>query len=125
MPDWAWWQYIVGIVVVVMSLVAIKVVATFNVTDWLKHRDERRLDRLRALCPHTEIEVLPDGKLKVESLIGKPPLTYEWSCYRCGLRVPGGESQAWQITDAWGKDPLGWMKRTKRFTKLAKRLGYL
>ena len=121
MPDWEWWQYMI---VIVVTVVAVRVVATFNITDWIKHRHERRLDRLRALCPHTELE-FRDGEIHAQSLIGSPPMTVEWVCQRCGTHIRGGETQAMQIMAEWGSNPLRWAKRTKKFTKLAKRLGYL
>ena len=73
--EWEWWQVVIGVVV---AILAIRITATINVTEWLKHRDERAVRNLRSLCPHTEIEVSEGGEIKVQSTGYQPDGTVDW-----------------------------------------------
>ena len=52
------WQVLIGVVVAVS---AVRVVATFNVTEWLENRRKWRKEALTAICPHATAYVNADG----------------------------------------------------------------
>ena len=112
--EWEWWQVVIGVVV---AILAIRITATINVTEWLKHRDERAVRNLRSLCPHTEIEVSEGGEIKVQSTAISPMGTVDWVCQNCGMRFRGGQGQAAEVAQYWGQNPKLWMRQMKKYEK--------
>ena len=128
--DLSFWQLclLVAISAIPVStgLFALRVAVNFDLNAWVKRRDERRLSRVRALCPHVALKTVVDpssGEKRIRA-IGptSPPGSTEFVCQRCGLRFIGGEHQAQEFVDLYVKNPTLWMKDEARFEKAAKKL---
>ena len=65
MMEWEWWQVVIGLV---MAILAIRITATINVTELLKHRRDRQLQSLQALCPHVAIEMDAAERITIQGL---------------------------------------------------------
>ena len=111
------WQVLIGVVVAVF---AVRVVATFNVTEWLENRRKWRKEALTAICPHATAYVNADGNPEIRCLIVSPPGTIQAQCQRCGL-VVSSIHVAESVMEEWGRDPIGLVKREHLFIKKAKR----
>ena len=104
------------VVVVVLGALGLRVAVAF---DWNRYREARRKERkeqLRMLCTHTAFS--EEG---VESLFTSPFGSLDWVCARCG-GVVASEKTAFEIAKAWAQDPKGWLRREKKFEKLARKL---
>lgn len=116
-----WWQWCLVILSIGVVSIAVRVAFTLDLNAWMKRRDERRLDRLRNLCPHTEIGK-EDGHYYVRSLATSPFGRTDAFCQRCGQHFIGGLAQAQEISAAFAKNPEALLERQKKFLKAAKKL---
>lgn len=121
--EWESWEVVIALVV---AILAIRITATINVTELLKHRRERQLQSLQALCPHVSIEIDATAeRIAIQRLAISPPGTIEWFCERCLAPFPGGQSQANSNTRYWTQHPKQLVARQKKFLKRAKRQGFM
>ncbi len=121
--EWEWWQVVIGLV---MAIFAIRITATINVTELLKHRRDRQLQSLQALCAHVAIEMdAAAERITIQGLATSPPGTHEWFCERCLAPFPGGLSQAESNTKYWTERPKQLAAQQKKFLRRAKRQGFI
>ena len=119
-----WWYIPVGAATLVFSAFAVKVALTFDINRWLEQRQQQGEEKLRNTCPHTYLDLQPDGSVLVESYFFSPFGTSEYLCSKCGFRAMN-EATAYRIRDMW-MDPANfslYVKREKEFVKLARKLG--
>ena len=84
-------EIIVAIFLVVVAVVAIRCVISFDINKYLESRHSRRKERLQILCPHARIEKnrgkSRGGKFVVRGLFYSPRGTRAWICSRCGMQT--------------------------------------
>lgn len=85
------WALIV--IVVAISIVAIKVVINFDLNKHLESRKRRRISLAQNICPHMDIELSKADKdnlnieIKYQPWFESPPMTTQWTCRRCKFIV--------------------------------------
>lgn len=114
-----------GIVVAVLGILAIRVVASFDVNKWLERKDNKMVVRLQNACPHTHVEfVEADGGMQflVKSFFESPVGTLDWVCAQCKQvlhsqsfvpNLPTNEAEVKAV-----------MEQQKIYLKLGKKAGY-
>lgn len=97
--EWELWEVVIALVV---AILAIRITATINVTELLKHRRERQLQSLQALCPHVSIEIdAAAERITIQGLAISPPGTIEWFCVLGPLsRRPKSSEQQHEVLDS-------------------------
>ena len=110
-----WWQILLAIVA---SIFVWRVTATFDVTQWLENRHERRKKALRVLCPHVTVE-MADDNIEILGTLVSPPGTFQAICQRCGMVFPGGIEVAERILRTWMNDPEALLRQEEMFRKKA------
>ena len=108
------WVTLVAAIGAVGAIAALKLKLDLN--RWVEQRQESKLRKLRAICPHTEI-TMSNGELAVVSHFSSPAGTRSWTCAKCGFTTHD-ERIPVQMRDLWGSDPMAWAKRMKQFAKL-------
>ena len=114
--DLSLWHWLAAAVVAVFSIIAVKIAFTFDLNRHLEGRREREKERLKALCPHTELTFFKSGEVRIESRFYKPAMTLNCVCRQCGLVVPD-EQSATRIAQGWLSNHDEWEKADKRFRK--------
>ena len=125
MPDWEWWQWVLGVFLsgigLLFGVMAFKIAVTFNVTDWLNRRDEKRKERIRLYCPHVEIDMIGEGKFQVKGLMFSPSGTTQAQCTQCGQVFIGGYEQGEELAQYYIRNPDVYFRKMKRFKKAMKK----
>lgn len=110
------------IIMIILSLLAgvilLKVVVSFDINAWMKTRADHKQNRLKMLCPHTEITIKDDGSAEVKSLFHSPYGTTAWICSRCQLST-FDSSVPEQFMKIYAENPRLYIERVKKFEKLA------
>jgi hypothetical protein len=80
------------VIAIAISVIAIKIVVTFDLNKYLESRKRRHLALSQNACPHMSIELTKtnkDGqeKIKYHPWFESPPMTTQWICKRCKLVV--------------------------------------
>ena len=78
--DLSFWHWLAATVVAVFSIIAVKIAVTFDLNRHLEGRREREKERLKDLCPHTELTLLESDEISVESRFHKPAMTLNCVC---------------------------------------------
>lgn len=60
MPDIPVWYYPIGLLMLTVSIIAVRLTAKFDVNKWLQSKDERRAKQVERLCTHTDMEWFHD-----------------------------------------------------------------
>lgn len=121
MTDLSLWQVALVIFAVGFSVLAIKVAITFNVTDWLKRRDEKNQTKVKIVCPHVTMGQESDGRYYVDSLAVSPPGTTQAQCQQCGQVLIGGLSQADDIATFYQNNPAAYVTQMKKYRKAVRK----
>ena len=85
MPDIPIWYYPIALLLVTLSIIAVRITAKFDFNKWSQHRHERRAEQVNRLCTHTDVERLSSGQFYVSSRMVSPPGTILWTCSGCGF----------------------------------------
>ncbi len=93
MPDIPIWYYPIGLLILTLSIIAVRVTAKFDINKWSQSKAERREKQITQLCTHTDIEWLSDGRIYVTSRMNSPPMTIEWICRGCGFHTGDQDSR--------------------------------
>lgn len=117
------WQIIVGMVVVVFSVIAIKIAISFDMNKFLERKDKQNLQKLKNACPHFSITTLEGNEFEVRSLFYKPAGTFQHVCRQCGLVTALDMEQHERQASYYVKNPSELIKDQERLTKLAKKSG--
>ena len=105
---------------IVLAIVAIKLVVSFDINKWQERQDKIRKERLKALCPHADVEFLEDGRVQIISSIISPPGTLMWICSRCGITTHDADLVRRMVKEYTEKPDL-LADKEKRFRKYAKK----
>ena len=125
------WEALALFLFVIVSIVAIRFNATFDVNKFLDYRQRRRRAKLQAVCPHTvpiEVPVKGGTELRMETLAVDVSIRVESDsttvtvCERCGTRLLGGLAQAEKRRFHFEQNPRAWSKQEKQYKKAAKKL---
>ncbi|MCY4580695.1 MAG: hypothetical protein OXD31_16830 [Chloroflexi bacterium] len=115
-------DWILILLVLAATMIAIKGTVRFDVNEWLKQRREVKEERLRRLCPHVLMK--DEGRLVLESAYFSPFGTTAWQCQVCGHTLYNRE-MAENDLQYWATHPDQLLKRLHEAKKLAKKLGYV
>ena len=115
------WTWLAWLLVIVLSVVAIRASVRFDINEWLRERSKQREKNLRMLCPHTDFSN-EDGKLVLRSSYVSPLGTTAWQCQKCG-DITHDYSEVDRLMNYWAKHPDELSERNKRTLKEAKKLG--
>lgn len=111
------------VVTTVLSIVALRV--RFDINRWLENRQIQQERKLRALCTHTSIDPADAmGAFTVTSYFSSPVMSTLWICSRCGTQTSDSYTPT-RIQSYWQEHPEEWLKREKRFVRLARKRGYI
>ena len=121
MTGFTWWQIALLVLATGFSVLAIKVAITFNVTDWLKRRDEKNQIKVKIVCPHVTMGQDSDGRYFVDSLAVSPPGTTQAQCRQCGQVLIGGLSQADEIATFYQNNPTAYVIQMKKYKKAVRK----
>ena len=67
MPDIPIWYYPIGLLVLTLSIIAVRLTAKFDINKWFQSKAERRENQIERLCTHTDVEWLSDERIQVNS----------------------------------------------------------
>ena len=107
------------VVVLVMSFLRI----SFDINRWLEQREARKLERVRALCPHTVIESDGDS-LRIDSLFHSPSMSRYWIYTRCGAQTLDDDMPS-RLLNYYGNNLRAWVEDDKKFVRAARKAGLL
>ena len=117
------WAAIFVVIVLIIGAVSLSIGFDFN--KWQERRDEARKSKLRALCPHTLIEVdIRDNSVSAESFFHSPSMSPYWICNRCGTKTSDSRVPT-ESAEFWASNPVKWLERSKRFEKHARKMGLI
>ena len=88
----------------------------FDINRWLERRKQERIERLKALCPHTYFEMSDAGILAC-SYFRQLAGTIDWQCGRCSFRTIDMLAPK-RIQSYWGEHLEDWVKQENKFIKL-------
>lgn len=112
---------IIGIgVLLIIAIIAIKIVISFDINKWLDQRNERKKEKVRHLCPHATIDVLCKNNARIRSLMTSPPGTFMWVCSRCGAQTHDG-GLAQRIVSHYSENPKMLLDDEDKFLKYVKK----
>lgn len=112
--DLSFWQWLGAALALVVTVVGIKFAFTLDLNRYLEGRRERSEERLKALCPHTQLSFLESGEIFAEPRFNNLPMTLNCVCSQCGF-VVHDEQSAIRIAEDWASNPDGWVEADKRF----------
>lgn len=123
MQEITWWQWILILIFVPISITAIKFAVSFDIVKWREQKRERLKESLMVHCPHVDIVDMDTESrtTAVECLIISPPGTHTWYCNRCGQSFLDGDIGL-QLQHFYGKNPEAYLNRMNKFNKIAKKL---
>ena len=106
----SFWQFIVAILTVTLSIVTIRIGIRFDLNKYLEERDKKIKQRLMNACVHMELIPTKDGKIEVRSFFISPPGTLQWQCQRCG-------QIRYQADGDWEKEVSYYLKNLDEYKK--------
>ena len=96
--------------------------SVFDVTEWLKERRRQTEENLTLLCPHVTWEVDNSGTVQVRSAYVSPSGTMAWQCQLCGS-ITNDTGHPSRVAQYWANNPKALIKRHKKMSRLARKLG--
>lgn len=119
------WQLIGGIVLSVLSVIAIRISFKFDLNKYLEKRQELLRARAQNACMHFQFITDDDNQVIVKSFFVSPPGTIRYQCQRCGL-VRYRDDDEWERTANYYAEHIDeYHKQNKKFTRLLKKGGVL
>lgn len=117
------WQIIVTVVVLVLSVVAVRISFKFDVNKFLDSKRASNQHKLINACTHVELTPAGNGKIAARSYYISPPGTIQWQCQRCGhtKHIQGDEIE--REMDYYLKNLDVYAEKNKKFVKILKKLG--
>ena len=115
------YEIILLVLVVVVSIIAIRISFKFDLNKYLENRRKIKLDQLKNICPHGRIIDINGNQIRFESLFSSPVGTLKWVCSQCGCIVDH-EDDVNRINERYSKNPSIILEKQKRFFKEAKKL---
>ena|SRR3989338_1048497 len=114
-------QIIILIIVVILSIIAIRISFKFDLNKYLENRRKIKLDQLKNICPHGRIIYITGNQVKSESFFSSPVGTLKWVCSQCGC-VVDHEDDVNRINERYKENLSLILEKQKRFIKAAKKL---
>ena len=114
-------EIIILIIVLVISVIAIRISFKFDLNRYLENRRKIKIDQLKNICPHGRIIDITGNQIKFESLFSSPAGTLKWICSQCGCIVDH-EDDVNRINEKYNKNPSLVLEKQKKFFKKAKKL---
>ena len=99
-----------------------KLVSRSVLTEWLKERRRQTEENLTLLCPHVTWEVDNSGTVQVRSTYVSPSGTMAWQCQLCGS-ITNDTGHPSRVAQYWANNPKALIKRHKKMSRLARKLG--
>jgi hypothetical protein len=118
------YEIIILILVIALSIIAIRISFKFDLNKYLENRRKIKLDQLKNICPHGRIIDINGNQIKFESLFSSPMGTPKWICSQCGC-VVDHEEDVNRINEKYGKNPSMILEKQKEFIKKAKKLNII
>jgi len=115
------YEIIILILVIVLSIIAIRISFKFDLNKYLENRRKIKLDQLKNNCPHGRIIDINSNQIRFESFFSSPMGTPKWICSQCGCIVDH-EDDVNRINEGYNKNPSKILEKQKRFFKEAKKL---
>lgn len=81
--DFTFTQILILLALAIVGIITITVSIRFNLTEYLSDRRDRRKDKLKVVCPHTELIDLAEGTY-VQPLFSLVPGEAIYQCPICG-----------------------------------------
>jgi len=114
-------EAIILVIVIVLSIIAIRISFKFDLNKYLENRRKIKLDQLKNICPHGRITNITDeGVINFESFFVSPVGTMDYICSQCNAVV--GEEHVNRINERYRENPSIVFEKQKKFTKKAKKL---
>ncbi len=110
------------VIVIVVTAVAVKIAIRFDVNEWLKIREQKKLVKFQNMCPHVGMEFF-GGKYIIRDLMQSPSGAVLWQCQRCQRISQTGTPQ--YAIKHWHDNPLELAKLQQDLQKQAKKIGYI
>lgn len=117
------WQLLVALLAIVLSVVAIKVTFSLDINKLLERRDKKNDSKFINACPHFQLIVLGDKEIEVRSLFYKPAGTFMHKCRQCGAVVALDMEQHDRDANYYLKNPQSLLDKQEKLTKIAKKAG--
>lgn len=115
-------EAIVVIVVAAIATVAVKIAIKFDVNKWRESRRKILIEKLKATCPHTSIEIDDDGRrIEVISHFISPSMSTDWICTKCNA-ITRDPNLPKELQNHYKDNLKQWAERMKKFLKIYKRL---
>ena len=123
MQEITWWQWILILIFIPVSLTAIKFAVSFDIVKWREQKRVRLKESLKAHCPHVEFIDMDTERrtTSVECLITSPSGTHTWYCNRCRQGFLDGDIGV-KLQQFYGQNPEAYIDKLKMFDKIAKEL---
>lgn len=123
----SFWQLIVGIIVLALSIVTIKIAINFDLNKYLERKDTRVDKKIKNSCTHMNMELVGRGEgnkaeYSIKSLFESPPGTHQWQCQRCGL-IRNHDNDYEKRAEYYAQNPDEYINMNKKFHKLLKKNG--
>ena len=77
----------IAILLMAISVFVVKIVISFDVSAWIKHKSENKKHKLKMLCTHTQITLKSEKNVEYKPLFVSPPGTTIWICSRCNIQT--------------------------------------
>lgn len=117
------WQIIVGMLAIVLSVVAIKITLSIDVNKLLERRDKNNDSKFINACPHFQLVPLEGREFEIRSLFYKPAGTFMHKCRQCGVVVALDLEQHERDANYYVKNPQALIDQQEKLTKVAKKSG--
>ncbi len=114
-------EIVIAIFLLVLGAIAVKIGISFDINAWFRARSKHQKDKLKILCPHTEIKLADNGGLEVQSLFHSPHGTTAWICSRCQLTTTDSNVPD-KILKYYAENPKIYLKQTKKLDKLIRKV---
>lgn len=113
-------QALILLVVAIVGIITITVSIRFDFTKYLIDRRDRQKDKLKVVCPHTELIELAEGTY-VQPLFSQVPGTATYQCSICGYSTHDLDAiQA--LSKAFEQNRQLYTRRQRQVNRLTKKL---
>ncbi|HYH74669.1 MAG TPA: hypothetical protein VD735_01780 [Candidatus Saccharimonadales bacterium] len=122
----SFWQFVGGVILLAISVIAVRITFNFDVNQYLVRKDKKLDRKIKNACTHLHMELVgkDDGMplYSVQSLFESPPGTHKWQCQRCGL-IKNHDNDSDKRAEYYAKNPDEYIKMNKKFQKLIRKGG--
>lgn len=109
------------IIVIAISVIAIKITFSFDINKFLERRDKKLKQKAQNYCPHAQF-IKVDGKFGIKSTFISPSGTTNWICQRCGTIRYNVDNEDERIK-YYLEHPEELSRQEKKFEDILKKIG--